>query len=162
MKRLAPMFTRIIIIMRHRATQLRGVLLPTIVFGLAACGDGVLGPTNDTVFVLRTVDEDSLPANVSDGGDLSWTVIADTIWFDSGSDWRRRSVHRRGPPTGETLIDIENDGVVIRRGGEIILDFECRDTGDCIVPDRLRPTGAQLEMERTFLHAGVRLRFAPI
>ena len=147
--------------MRHQLTALHGTLIPAMIFGVTACSDGVLGPLNDQVFVLQTVGEESLPAIVDDLGG-PWTIIADTIWFHSGSDWRRRSVHRRGPTTGNDLWDYETDGSVIRRDGEIILSFDCPDTGDCIAPDRLVPDGALLEMARTFLHAGVRLRFAPI
>ena len=147
--------------MRHLLTALNGALVPAMIVGFAACGDGVLGPLNDEILVLRTVAEDSLPAIVDDLGG-PWTIIADTIWFHSGSDWRRRSVHRRGPTTGNDLWDAENDGSVIRRDGEIILSFDCPDTADCIAPDRLVIDGAVLEMERTFLHAGMRLRFAPM
>ena len=147
--------------MRHQLTALYGTLIPAMIFGVTACGDGVIDPLNGQVFVLQTVGEDSLPAIVDDF-DGPWTIIADTIWFHSGSDWRRRSVHRRGPTTANDLWDAENDGSVIRRDGEIILSFDCPDTADCIAPDRLVIDGAVLEMERTFLHAGMKLRFAPM
>ena len=147
--------------MRHKLTALHGTLILAMIFGFAACGDGVLGPLNDQVFVLQTIGEDSLPAIVDDLGG-PWTIIADTIWFHSGSDWRRRQVHRRGLSTGNDLVEWETDGFVVRLDGEIILAFDCPDTADCIDPDRLVPDGALLEMARTFLHAGVRLRFVPI
>ena len=147
--------------MRHQLTALYGTLIPAMIFGVTACGDGVIDPLNGQVFVLQTVGEDSLPAIVDDF-DGPWTIIADTIWFHSGSDWRRRQVHRRGLSTGNDLVEWETDGFVVRLDGEIILAFDCPDTADCIDPDRLVPDGALLEMARTRLHAGVRLRFAPI
>ena len=106
--------------MRHILTALHRALIAAMTFGFTACGDGVLGPLNDEIFVLRTVAEDSLPAIVDDLGG-PWTIIADTIWFHSGSDWRRRQVHRRGLSTGNDLVEWETDGFVIRYDGEIIL-----------------------------------------
>jgi hypothetical protein len=146
--------------MRLRHTALRVGLLPAILFGVTACGENVLGPLNDQVFALQTVDGQSLPA-VVDGLDGAWTILADTIWFHSGSKWRRHTVHQRGPSTGNDLWDSENEGSVVRFEGDVVLSFDCED-GSCIAPDRLVVDGALLEMARTFLHPGTKLRFAPL
>lgn len=150
--------------MRHRHPLCVRFLLVTALLTLSACGEDILGPLNDTAFVLHTVDGETLPATVTDQlGGLAWVVTADTIWFESGSHWRRHSVQRREEGVGGDPLDVETDGRVARgEGGLLILDFECADTGDCIAPDRLVEGDGQLEMEQTYLHAGRTLIYRPI
>jgi hypothetical protein len=65
---------------------------------LASCSEDGLGSLNNTVYVLRPVDGASLPATVVDVfGGLAWVVTADTIWFESGTRWRRHSAQHREP-----------------------------------------------------------------
>jgi hypothetical protein len=130
---------------------------------LASCSEDVLGPLNNTVHVLRSVDGGGLPATVVDEfGGLAWVVTADTIWFESGSRWRRHSVQHREPGVGGEPLDLEASGTVVRRAdGSFVLSFECHDT-DCIAPDGLVQTDTGLEMGGTYLHAGTNLVFRPI
>jgi hypothetical protein len=138
-------------------------LFAVAVLTFASCSEDVLGPLNNTVYVLRSVDGGSLPANVVDTlGGLAWVVTADTIWFESGSRWRRHSVQHREPGVGGEPLDVEASGTVVRQpDGLLILAFECDDT-DCIAPDRLVQTETGLEMGGTYLHAGTNLVFRPI
>jgi hypothetical protein len=130
---------------------------------LASCGQDVLGPLNNTVHVLRSVDGASLPATVvGEFGGLAWVVTADTIWFESGSRWRRHSVQQREPGVGGEPLDLETSGTVVRReDGSLILAFDCDDT-DCLAPDGLVQSETGLEMGGTYLHAGTNLVFRPI
>ena len=130
---------------------------------LASCSEDVLGPLNNTVHVLRSVDGASLPATVVDEfGGLAWVVTADTIWLESGSRWRRHSVQHREAGVGGDPLDLEAGGTVVRRqDGLLILTFECDDT-DCIAPDELVQNETGLEMGGTYLHAGTKLVFRPI
>ncbi len=130
---------------------------------LAACSEDVLGPLTNTVHVLRSVDGASLPATVAgEFGGLAWVVTADTIWFESGSKWRRRSLQQREPGVGGEPLDIAVSGTVVRRpDGVIILALECKDS-DCIVPDRFVETETGLEMAETYLHDGTKLIFERI
>jgi hypothetical protein len=134
-----------------------------VLLTLAGCTEDVLGPLNNTVYVLHSVDGGSLPATVADEfGGLAWVVTADTIWFESGSRWRRHSVQRREAGVGGEPLHVDVGGTVLRRpDGLLILAFECDDT-DCIAPDGLVQTQAGLEMGRTYLHAGADLVFRPI
>jgi len=134
-------------------------LIAVACLSLASCGEDVLGPLNNTVFVLRTVDGQNLPATVAGKfGGLAWIVTADTIWFESGSKWRRRSVQHREPGVGGDPLDREEDGSVSFREGFLFLDFDCPD-GDCITPDRVVANATRLEMDDTHLHDGRRLVF---
>lgn len=137
-------------------------LLPFVLLTLASCGENVLGPLNDTVYVLRSVDGEDLPATVAgEPGGLAWVVTADTIWFDSGSKWRRHSIQHREAGVGGELLDVEIGGPVVRgEDGLLILSFECHDT-DCIAPDRLGQTDTGLGMGETYLHGGTSLVFEP-
>lgn len=129
---------------------------------IASCGEDVLGPLNNTVFVLRTVDGQNLPATVvHEMGGLAWVVTADTIWFESGSKWRRHSVQHREEGVGGDPLDVETDGTVTIQDGVLWLDFDCPD-GDCIAPDRMTGDASGLEMDRTYLHDGSRMIFEPI
>jgi hypothetical protein len=134
-----------------------------MVLSLASCADNVLGPLDNTVYVLRTIDGQSLPATVVDDfGGLAWVVTADTIRFDSGSRWRRHSVQHREEGVGGDPLDFEASGTVIRQpNGVLILNFECKDT-DCTAPDRLIQNDTDLEMDETYLHGGTKLVFEPI
>jgi hypothetical protein len=130
---------------------------------LASCGEDVLGPLNNTVHVLHTVDGESLPATVVDDlGGLAWVVSADTIWLESGSKWRRHSAQHREPGVGGEPLDLETSGTVVREeDGSLILAFECEDA-DCLAPDGLVQTETGLEIGGTYLHAGTNLVFRPI
>ena len=133
-----------------------------VLLTVTSCGENILGPLNNKVFVLRTIDGASLPATVTSPLDLAWVVRADTIWFEDGTKWRRRSVQEREPGVGGDPLDVVDQGTVIRQNGLLILDFECNDTGDCIGPDRLTEHETHLEMQQTFRHHGQRLVFEPI
>ena len=148
--------------MRYLPTVKTMPLIATVCLSLASCGENVLGPLNDTVFVLRTVDGGNLPATVShELGGLAWIVTADTIWLESGSKWRRHSFQRREDGVGGDPLDVETDGTVIRQGGVLILAFDCPDGGVCIAPDRIVADATRLEMEQTYKHSGKRLIFSP-
>jgi hypothetical protein len=138
-------------------------LLAFVLLTSASCGEDVLGPLNNTLHVLHTVDGGNLPATVVDGfGGLAWVVTADTIWFESGSRWRRHSVQHREPGVGGEPLDLEASGTVVRQpDGSLILAFECDDT-DCLAPDRLVQNETGLEIGVTYLHAGTNLAFRPI
>lgn len=138
-------------------------LIAAALVALPACRENILGPLNNTAFVLRTVDGQDLPVSVSYGpGDLAWVVTADTIWFESGSKWRRHTVQHREEGVGGDPLDRETEGSVVRQDGLLILDFECDDGGDCIAPDRLVENATSLEMEHTYRHAGQNLIFERI
>jgi hypothetical protein len=138
-------------------------LFAVVFLTLTSCSEDVLGPLNNTVYVLHSVDGGSLPATVVDEfGGLAWVVTADTIWFESGSRWRRHSAQHREAGVGGDPLDVEASGTVVRRqDGLLILAFECNDT-DCLAPDGLVQTETGLEMGGTYLHAGTNLVFRPI
>jgi hypothetical protein len=143
--------------------SLRPVLAVFLLLALTSCRENVLGPLDNTVYVLRSVDGASLPATVPGAfGGLAWVVTADTIWFESGSSWRRHSVQHREAGVGGEPVDFETSGTVVREpDGLLVLAFECPD-GDCLAPDRLVQTETGLEMHGTYLHDGTRLLFQPI
>jgi hypothetical protein len=133
--------------------------IAAVLLSLASCGENVLGPLDDTVFVLQSIDGVPLPATVApESGGLAWIVTADTIWLGSGSRWRRHNVQHREEGVGGEPFDAETDGSVRRQGGVLVLAFNCRG-GDCIAPDRLVENATVLEMDNTYLHAGRKLVF---
>jgi hypothetical protein len=138
-------------------------LLALVLLTLASCGEDILGPLNDTVYVLRSVDGEALPATVAgEPGGLAWVVTADTLWFESGSTWRRHSIQHREAGVGGEPLDVKTSGTAVRgEDGSLILSFDCHDT-DCIAPDRLGQTETGLEMGETYLHGGTSLVFEPI
>ena len=127
-----------------------------------SCSDDLLGPLNDTVFVLESIDGEALPTSVvNEFGGLAWIVTADTIWFESGHKWRRHSFQRREEGVGGDPLDISTDGKIVRQNDLLILSFDCKN-GECLTPDRVIHDATTLEMEITYLHDGRKLIFRQI
>lgn len=124
-----------------------------MLLSFASCGGTVLGPLDDTVFVLRTIDGDSLPVVTSQElVDRAWIVVADTIWFEAGSKWRRHWIQRRGEGVDGAPLDVVESGHVERRGGQLTLWTDCFEA--CRDEDVLVASGTNLVMEHTIKHGG--------
>lgn len=131
---------------------------------LTGCGDPVTGPVGGEVIALETVDGQPLPATVDEGLGRLLVYRADTIHLGENDRWARRTVTDLTRPTmGTQTLDYRQEGTVEWFGGEIVLSYECNDTGSCIAPDRLIPEQGSYRMEVRVGPEAVRvLRFRPV
>lgn len=137
------------------------LLIAMLLLLFSSCGGNILGPLNDTVFVLRTIDGDSLPAvTFQELVDRAWVVVADTIWFESGSRWRRHWVQRREEGVDGAPRDVVENGYVERQNGELILWSRCFEA--CRDTDVFKEGGTDLVMDHTLKHGGRNMIFKRI
>jgi hypothetical protein len=115
-----------------------------------ACGDGITEPEGGQVIALATIGGQALPVTLEPAPGYARTWVADTIHLGANDLWSRRQILEVVNP-GEALetMDWSSDGSVERFEGEIVLAFECNDTGSCIAPDRLIPEEGGYRIERS-------------
>jgi hypothetical protein len=110
----------------------------------AACAGGPTHPHANQTWALNTVDGQALPALVQFGPG-TFTIVADSIQFIGDNDWRRSQAYVENVPNNPELQRlITSSGFVTLRDGDILLDFQCDDIGDCPPVAILRPQGNTL------------------
>jgi hypothetical protein len=115
-----------------------------------ACGDGIAEPEGGQVVALATVDGEALPVTSEPAPGFVRTWVADTIRLGANGLWSRRQILEFvNPGEAPETMDWSSDGTVERFEGEIVLAFECNDTGSCVAPDRLIPEEGGYRIERS-------------
>ncbi len=103
-----------------------------------ACG-GVVGPDIAERYVLRSIDDDPLPAVFRDGDFATLSIIADTLFLAvDGTGYEVQLLESMSKTDGQahTYTSVSDLEYTVT-DGNISVAYECPDMASCIAPPHL-------------------------